>query len=75
MNIYHNYKLTNDRQLSSVHLKGLSHEIFGPIFWAVWIYLGLNVNRLWLLNLNDAPFILTFKDLFHVNPCVQRHEY
>jgi hypothetical protein len=27
-------------------LKGLSHEIFGPVFWAVWIYLDLNVNRL-----------------------------
>ncbi len=38
-------------------LKGLSHEIFGPVLWAVWIYLGLNVNRLWL-NFNDAPFIL-----------------
>jgi hypothetical protein len=42
----------------SVSLKGLSHEIFGPVFWAVWIYLGLNVNRLWVLNFNDAPLIL-----------------
>jgi hypothetical protein len=39
-------------------LKGLSHEIFGPVFWAVWMYLGLNVNRLWFLNFNDAPLIL-----------------
>jgi hypothetical protein len=23
-------------------LKGLSHEIFWPVFWAVWIYLGLS---------------------------------
>jgi hypothetical protein len=42
----------------SRNLKGLSHEIFGLVFWAVWIYLGLNVNRLWFLNLNDAPLIL-----------------
>ncbi len=39
-------------------LKGLSHEIFGPVFWAVWMYLGLNVNRLWFLNFNYAPLIL-----------------
>ncbi len=29
----------------------LSHEIFGPVFWAVWMYLDLNVNRLWFWNL------------------------
>ncbi len=28
-------------------LKGLSHEIFWPVFWPVWLLLGLNVNRLW----------------------------
>ncbi len=28
-------------------LKGLSHEIFRPVFWPVWMRLGLNVNRLW----------------------------
>ncbi len=39
-------------------LKGLSHEIFGPVFWPVWMYLGLNVNRLWFLNFNDALLIL-----------------
>ncbi len=39
-------------------LKGLSHEIFGPVFWPVWMYLGLNVNRLWFLNVNDALLIL-----------------
>jgi hypothetical protein len=39
-------------------LKGLSHEIFGPVFWAVWMYLGLNVNRLWFLNFNYALLIL-----------------
>jgi hypothetical protein len=42
----------------TVTLKGLSHEIFGPVFWAVRMYLGLNVNRLWFLNFNDAPLIL-----------------
>jgi hypothetical protein len=40
------------------YLKGLSHEIFGPVFWPVWMYLGLNVNRLWFLNFNDALLIL-----------------
>ncbi len=40
------------------HLKGLSHEIFGPVFWLVWMYLGLNVNRLWFLNFYDALLIL-----------------
>jgi hypothetical protein len=39
-------------------LKGLSHEIFGPVFWAIRMYLSLNVNRLWFLNFNDAPLIL-----------------
>ncbi len=39
-------------------LKGLSHEIFRPVIWDVWVYLGLNVNPLWFLNFNDAPFIL-----------------
>jgi hypothetical protein len=39
-------------------LKGLSYEIFGPVFLAVRMYLGLNVNRLWFLNFNDAPLIL-----------------
>jgi hypothetical protein len=38
-------------------LKGLSHEIFGPVFWPVWMYLGLNVNRLRFLNFNAAPLI------------------
>ncbi len=28
-------------------LKGLSHEIFRPDFWPVWMHLVLNVNRLW----------------------------
>jgi hypothetical protein len=41
-----------------LHLKGLSHEIFGPVFWPVWMYLGLNVNRLRFLNFNAAPLIL-----------------
>jgi hypothetical protein len=27
------------------YLKGLSHENFRPIFWPVWMHLGLNVNR------------------------------
>jgi hypothetical protein len=39
-------------------LKRLSHEIFGPVFWPVWMYVGLDVNRLRFLNFNDAPLIL-----------------
>jgi hypothetical protein len=41
-----------------VSLNGLSHEIFGPGFWPVWMYLGLNVNRLRFLYFNDAALIL-----------------
>ncbi len=41
-----------------ITLKGLSHEIFGPVFWPVWMYLGLNVNCLRFLNFSDAPLIL-----------------
>ncbi len=26
-------------------LKELSHEIFVPVYWPVWIHLGLNTNR------------------------------
>jgi hypothetical protein len=39
-------------------LEGLSHEIFRPIFWPVWMHLGLNVNRLWFLNFKDDSSIL-----------------
>jgi hypothetical protein len=58
-------QITSADQLTSAYflkaaagvLKGLSHEIFGPVFWAIRMYLGLNVNRLWFLNFNDAPLI------------------
>jgi hypothetical protein len=36
-------------------LKGLSHEIFGPVYWPVWMHLGLNKNRFWFLNFKGAP--------------------
>jgi hypothetical protein len=39
-------------------LKGMSHEIFGPVFWAVGMNLSLNMNHLWFLNYNAAPLIL-----------------
>ncbi len=49
--------MTVERHVNAAEsLKGLSHEIFGPVFWAAWI--DLNVNRLWFLNFNDAPLIL-----------------
>jgi hypothetical protein len=51
-------KLNTTNCLRLQTLKGLSHDIFGPVFWAVWMYLDLNVNRLWFSNFNDAPLIL-----------------
>jgi hypothetical protein len=30
----------------------------GLFFFAVWMYLGPNVNRLWFLHFNDTPLIL-----------------
>jgi hypothetical protein len=38
-------------------LRGLSHEIFGPVYWPVWMHLGLNKNRFWFLNFKGAPSI------------------
>ncbi len=34
--------------------KGLSHEIFGPVYWAVWMHLGLNENHFRFFNFKDA---------------------
>ncbi len=39
------------------NLKGLSHEIFGPLYWPVWMHIGLNKNRFWFLNFKEAPSI------------------
>ncbi len=46
---------------------------------------GFSSHATVLINTKQVPifffyfffifFFLTFKDLFHVNPCVQRHEY
>jgi hypothetical protein len=38
-------------------LKGLSHEIFEPVYWPVWIPLSLNKNRFWFLNFKEAPLV------------------
>ncbi len=38
-------------------LKGLSHEIFGSVYWPVWMHLGLNKHRFWFLNVKEAPLI------------------
>ncbi len=40
-----------------VTLKGLSHEIFRPVFWPVWMRLGLNVNCFWFYNFYEASSI------------------
>ncbi len=41
----------------SSFLKGLSHEIMGPVYWPVWMHLGLNENRFWFFNFEEAPLI------------------
>jgi hypothetical protein len=52
------HTIYNIRHFAFYFLKGtVAWEIFGPVFWAVWIYLGLNVNRLCFFNLNDALLI------------------
>jgi hypothetical protein len=38
-------------------LKGLSHEIFGPVSWPVWIHQGLIKNRFWFSDFKEAPLI------------------
>jgi hypothetical protein len=38
-------------------LEGLLHEIFGPVYWPVWMHLGLNKNRFQFLNFKGAPSI------------------
>jgi hypothetical protein len=41
-----------------IALKGLSHEIFKPVFWPVWMHLGLNVNRFCFFNFKENSWIL-----------------
>jgi hypothetical protein len=50
------FKKEKFRKLTSC-LKGLSHEIFEPVYWPVWMHLGLNKNRVWFLNFKGAPSI------------------
>jgi hypothetical protein len=56
-----------------MHLRGLSHEIFRP----VWMHLGLNVNRLWFKNflklLRFLATILSFGAL-HTKPSRKFYE-
>jgi hypothetical protein len=42
---------------NAIPLKGLSHEIFGPVYWPVWIHKGLNKSHFWFLNFKEAPSI------------------
>ncbi len=46
-----------EKSRDTVPLKGLSHEIFGPVFWPVWVDLGLNMNRFWFLSFKEASSI------------------
>jgi hypothetical protein len=43
------------RYAHPVWIKGLSLEIFGPVYWPVWMHLGLNKNRFLFLNFKGAP--------------------
>ncbi len=43
---------------NGLHLTGLSHESFRPVFWPVWMHLGLHVNRLWFFNFKEGSSIL-----------------
>ncbi len=50
------YWVVHRNKIMYLNLKGLSHEI-RPVFWPVWMHLGLNVNRLWFLTFFEAPSI------------------
>ncbi len=47
-----------NRWATFVVLKGLSHEIFRPVFWPVWMHLALNGNRFSFLNFKEGSLIL-----------------
>jgi hypothetical protein len=52
------FKITyNVFSLEVKGLKGLLHKIFKPVYWPVWMQLGLNKNRFWFLNFEEAPSI------------------
>jgi hypothetical protein len=55
--VYKNHQSGDLGLVSTPVLKGLSHEIFGPVYWPVWIHIGLNKNRFWFLNFKEAPSI------------------
>jgi hypothetical protein len=50
--------MTNSSMSDKIdNLKGLSHEIFGPVYRPVWMHLGLKKNSFWFLNFKEAPSI------------------
>jgi hypothetical protein len=52
-------------------LKGLPHEIYWPVFWHVWVNLGLKVNRFLVQNCSDATSIFgsySSFNAFHTKP-------
>jgi hypothetical protein len=51
------FHATRHQEKEAACLKGLSHEIFEPVYWPIWIHLGLNENRFWFLNFKEAPSI------------------
>jgi hypothetical protein len=50
-------KTEDEKYCDTVPLKGLSHEISGPVYWPVWMHIGLNKNSFWFLNFKEAPSI------------------
>jgi hypothetical protein len=51
----HTGQLFPTAKSGAYHLKGLSHEIFGPVNWPVWMHIGLDKNCFWFLNVKEAP--------------------
>ncbi len=48
-------------------LKGTVGWDFGPVYWPVWMHLGLNKNRFWVLNFKEALSIWESQVLMRFN--------
>jgi hypothetical protein len=71
------WPVVKGKELESETLKELSHEIFRPVFWPVWMHLGLNVNCLCFFILKRVlrfyTVILSI-DAFHTKPSRRFYE-